>query len=78
MAYRLITTQSGRVGMATRECERGDLICVLFGGRMPLVLRPQNGHYILISESYIHGLMNGEAIDELEKGKSQVQDFELR
>lgn len=74
---RLITTTDGRVGLARHDCKQGDLICILFGGRMPFILRPQNGHYIFIGECHIPGLMEGQAIEEHENGKFHVQDFEL-
>jgi hypothetical protein len=42
---------------------QGDLIVVLLGFDAPVVVRSQgNGHYAVIGEAYVHGLMNGEAI----------------
>ena len=32
----------------------GDEICVLFGGRVPFVLRRMQDHYIFIGETYTH------------------------
>lgn len=58
---RLIRTQKGYIGLAPRYTQAGDHIAILEGGRMPLVLRHKNGLWELIGESYIHGIMNGEA-----------------
>lgn len=39
------------------------MIAVLLGFDAPVILRSQaNGHYAIIGEAYVHGLMNGEAI----------------
>jgi hypothetical protein len=78
ISHRLVTTTNGRIVLANRKCEADDLVCVLLGGRMPLILRKQDDHYIFMMESYIDGLMDGQAINELEKGNFQLEDFELR
>jgi hypothetical protein len=36
---------------------------VLLGFDAPVILRPKaNGHYVVVGEAYVHGLMSGEAI----------------
>lgn len=37
---RLMVTEEGRVGIAPRQAEKGDLVCVLFGCNVPVILRP--------------------------------------
>jgi hypothetical protein len=57
------TTQEGYVGLAPKASKPGDKVCVLFGCRSPLILRPTtNMRYQVIGECYICGLMNGEAL----------------
>jgi len=42
----------------------GDLVCVLYGGDVPFILHPDGqGHYKLIGECYVSGIMQGEALD---------------
>jgi hypothetical protein len=42
----------------------GDVVCVLFGGDVPFILRPSpQGNYQLIGECYVSGIMRGEALD---------------
>jgi len=65
---KLVTTIDGRVGMVPAWAHAEDVVCVLPGGRMPLILRKQKEHYILIGESYTHGIMFGEAMIGLERG----------
>jgi hypothetical protein len=65
-----VNTQSRRVfasakrylGVAPLLAKSGDVICLLYGGRVPYILRPKNDHFLLVGESYIHGLMYGEAM----------------
>ena len=56
-------------GLWPNEAPAGDLICILYGCSVPVILReikdPKNPHYELIGESYIYGLMDGEALESL-------------
>ena len=60
---RFCATIDGRIGLVPKSAAAGDVVCVLYGGRVPFVLRPCGKGYTLIGECYIHGLMDGEAID---------------
>lgn len=40
----------------------GKVVTILFGGRVPLILRKTTSSYLLVGESYLHGVMKGEAI----------------
>jgi hypothetical protein len=78
-AYRrLMRTSTGLLGLVPQKAQAGDLICVLFGCSLPLVLRPQDGRYIIIGECYVDGLMEGQAITEMEEGKLQKMDFDIQ
>jgi hypothetical protein len=55
----------------------GDLVVVLFGGRVPFVLRQQGKRYTLIGECYIHDVMDGEAIDMWREGRLRDETFVL-
>ncbi|CAO2657858.1 Nn.00g071180.m01.CDS01 [Neocucurbitaria sp. VM-36] len=67
---RLFTTRGGFMGTGPRSLRAGDEVWVLHRGGLPFVLRPQpNGHYRLIGESFVYGVMHGEA---LEMGLSRV------
>ena len=56
-------TEKGYYVLGPKVMEVGDMICVLFGGKMPFVLRPRNGRYLFAGECYIHGVMEGELLD---------------
>jgi hypothetical protein len=69
MAYgqwRFVKTKKGYVGIAPGSTRPGDWVSVLVGGKVPLVLRraEDSEGWSLVGESYIHGIMQGEAFDE--------------
>lgn len=61
----LFATDSGALGTGLWDMEAGDIVCILFGGKVPYILRPtQNeGQYLFMGECYVKGLMQGEAMD---------------
>jgi hypothetical protein len=73
----VFTTSSGHFGTGDDTVEPGDLVCVLFGGNTPFVLRGIDNHYILVGECYVHGMMHGEAMAALESGEVEEEWFEL-
>ena len=75
---RFFITKDGRMGMAHSDVEEGDLICVLFGGHVPFVLRKSGPErFTFISECYIHGIMDGEAMKDYQQGRYTRQWFHL-
>jgi hypothetical protein len=42
-----------------------DVMCVILGGNMPFILRPKHikSNYRLLGDSYLHGMMYGEAVE---------------
>ncbi|KAF1952608.1 hypothetical protein CC80DRAFT_507796 [Byssothecium circinans] len=56
------STRKGSIGWVPRGAQVGDVICVLYGGRVPVVLRPRDGGYEFVGDAYVHGMMNGEAL----------------
>ncbi|KAH8749956.1 heterokaryon incompatibility protein-domain-containing protein [Hyaloscypha sp. PMI_1271] len=68
-------TKKGYLGLAPQAAKRDDLICVLFGCDEPLIIRKIGCHYVLIGDSYIYGIMNGEVLQEMRKGCVEAQDI---
>jgi Heterokaryon incompatibility protein (HET) len=74
-----IRTATGYIGLAPELSSRGDKVCVLFGCSTPVILRPlADGYYQFIGECYIHGIMDGEAIEAFEREELVKQEFALR
>ncbi|KAK3298692.1 heterokaryon incompatibility protein-domain-containing protein [Chaetomium fimeti] len=78
---RFARTTRGYFVMGPQAMEKADIVCVLFGGKMPFCLRPcpGSGFYLLVGECYVHGFMNGEAVDTgmLERREVDERVFEI-
>ena len=64
-------TNDGIMGLGPAWMAEGDVICILFGGSTPYVLRPtgSDGEFHFIGECYVYGIMDGEAMTEYENGE---------
>lgn len=60
----LFVTKLGYIGLAPWNAREGDEVAVLNGGRTLYLLRKADaaGQYTLIGESYVYGIMGGEAL----------------
>ena len=74
------TTKSGYMGMAMGTVLVGDVVSIICGVCVPFVLRGSGGERVgavaarsLVCESYVHGMMNGECMDN-----SKIVDIVLR
>jgi len=87
---RLFRTSRGYLGIGPEDTQPGDRICILTGGHMPLVMRPtedflmlrdtlyRGSRWTLIGESYVHGIMDGEAMIEFQQSGKEMETFEIR
>lgn len=64
----IFATTSNYIGRGLTSIRDGDAIAVLFGCKLPVVLRKccQPSTFQFISPCYVSGIMNGEAVDELD------------
>jgi len=58
---RMVRTRKGYVALVPRLTKEGDWIVVCKGGQMPLIVRRDGEKWLLVGESYVHGIMSGEA-----------------
>ena len=57
-------TRCGFVGQFPLNSRKGDVVFLPLGSAVPFVVRPKwKGHYKLIGECYVYGIMDGEAFD---------------
>lgn len=70
-------TENGYYVLGPKVLEKGDIVCVLFGGKAPFCLRPQHQGYVLVGECYMHGYKDGEAMKMLEQGELLEQAFDI-
>ena len=62
---RMVLTRSGYLGLAPGTAEPGDCVAIVKGAKVPLILRPvEDIKWELIGDSYVHGIMHGEAFEE--------------
>lgn len=76
---KVFCTQRGYWGLGPDVLQPGDLCCVIYGGRVPYVLRPSktgSGNRFL-GECYVYGSMHGEALQSLAEGQKQEEYFTL-
>jgi len=75
---RLFLTSRNFIGKDfSTKLQHGDLICVLLGCHVPVALRRVGTHYEFIRSVYLDGIMFGEALEALERGEVELEDFEL-
>lgn len=57
---------TGRIGSLPDDAANGDLVALFMGMRTPFVIRPVAGtdEFQVIGPCYIHGIMDGELVDE--------------
>jgi hypothetical protein len=64
-----LSTQ-GYLGLSKEGFQVGDVVCIFLGGEVPFLLResmpPNGGRFQFISECYVQGVMDGEALGNLE------------
>lgn len=72
-------------GLAPEYAEVGDLICIIYGCSVPVILRkrippdsitPDDHYFELIGESFVYGMMDGEAYKTMQR--LSLEDFESR
>jgi hypothetical protein len=49
-------------GITTSAVERDDQVCILKGSQFPMILRRQEGHWLVVGEAWIDNMMAGEAV----------------
>jgi len=60
---RLFITSDSDIGLGYRTMREGDLICIIYGSKMPCVLRKSSrvaGHYTFVGHCYVEGWMFGD------------------
>lgn len=71
-------SEKGYIGLAPAIAVPGDKIAVLFGGKVPYIIRREESEerlstWTYIGDSYVHGIMDGEVIKYLESGQVESE-----
>jgi hypothetical protein len=60
---RFAVLDSGHMGIVPGHSEDSDVVIVILGCSLPLVVRKGSSGTTLVGESYVHGVTNGEALN---------------
>ncbi|TGJ86809.1 hypothetical protein E0Z10_g1990 [Xylaria hypoxylon] len=74
---RFFITRDGRMGIGPESMKEGDEVAILFGAKVPFVLRRSGPIYILIGECYIAGMMKGEPVERWKKPGVDCHKFRI-
>lgn len=70
-----ILTLDGKLGIGPIDSRPGDNVVLLYGGQIPYIIRKRESGWEFLGESYIEGLMSGEAIKARDKGDLAEETF---
>ena len=65
----LFITEDNCIGRGPRHLQLGDEICILSGCTIPLAIRPSDEYHQVVGSCFIYGMMCGEAMEKIERGK---------
>jgi hypothetical protein len=71
-------TLAGRMGIGPSDSKVNDIIAVIPGGGVPYIIRPEGSDWLLVGESYVHGVMRGELVQEHIRGGIQMGALSFR
>lgn len=76
---RFFRTVKGYIGVSHPNARPGDTVAVLLGAPIPLVLREYAEGHLVVGQSYVHGIMDGEIIQaEVDQGRGvKKEDFQV-
>lgn len=76
---RVFLTENGYLGLGPKMMREGDEVCVLYGGFVPFVLRPQGDHHIFVGDTYVHDrdIMWGQFAHAVDTDKSDIKNREF-
>lgn len=72
------TTEAGWMGLCPPTAKEGDLVCMLFGGKVLYVIRRNPRYSVFIGECYIHGRMDGSGLRHQLRTHAPSELFDLR
>ncbi|OIW25710.1 HET-domain-containing protein [Coniochaeta ligniaria NRRL 30616] len=75
--HSIFRTSRGYLGLGPKVITDEDIVCVLFGSRVPYVLRRTGSSYQLVGDAYVQGYMDGEAMKLADEGKVFTETFNV-
>jgi len=69
LGRRFYISEKHYMSLASPQAEAGDLIAVLFGSKVPFILRRHGDAFRLISETHVQGIVDSEVMQEVDEGR---------
>jgi hypothetical protein len=77
----MFLTSRGYLGMGQEGLKAGDFVCIFLGGEVPFLLRRIEDYSIdrfqFLSECYAHGVMDGEAMIDMDATEKHLVTFSI-
>ncbi|KAK4172944.1 heterokaryon incompatibility protein-domain-containing protein [Triangularia setosa] len=79
---RIMELENGFFGLGPEGGQVGHVVCILYGCSVPVLLKKVEDPrveelYEVVGETYVHGVMDGEAMDFTEHWQPEVREFKL-
>jgi hypothetical protein len=63
LGWSSFVTDSGYMGIGPPYAKPGDRVCIIHGAKVPFLVRPVRGGYLLVGEAFVLGMMDDEFAD---------------
>jgi hypothetical protein len=63
---RILGAFSGYLGLAPRDAQVRDILCILLGSTTPLILQPQGVRFSIVGDRFVCDVIEGEVISGLD------------
>ncbi|CEJ81587.1 hypothetical protein VHEMI01707 [[Torrubiella] hemipterigena] len=75
----MFNTKDGKIGLCPSFASSGDIVAVLYGGKVPYILRATEtvGEYTFVGECYVEDFMHGQAFNKDLAGEAVEEVFTL-
>jgi hypothetical protein len=74
---KLFSTLKGYLRIGPTAMQEGDVCCVFLGATVPFILRKEGLRYVLLGESYVHGVMRGEVLQMCQPRGLYYEDISI-
>ena len=65
------------MGLCPSASQVGDITCILYGGKLPVIVRGAGKHFYFIGVSYVHGWMEGDYVEQQVKLHKPTEMFNI-
>lgn len=73
----IFCARNGWIGVGPNGMRKGDLVYILKDCPLPVLLRPEDDHFLLPGTTLIHGLRDGEMMAESDRRSTSIQEFKI-